>query len=188
MSVYTVGNNAAPSIIGYGGLLISALSGLSLLAGGPAILDVPGDRVIDFAAAVVSFFVSGAVLKSRDPTAAWLAASMLVVMIVYAGLNVNMNQAGNMLKAAQNAATYGARSASYAVAHTATTGQQPRQQWATVGNNPGNSKQWVATRELTPQESAACDQQPTPEWRNKPQGIRNCTRQANGRRYIWKWQ
>ncbi len=184
MSIYTVGNSAAPSLIGYGGLLISALSGLSLIAGGPAILDVPGDRVIDFAAAVVSFFVSGAVLKSRDPVAAWLALGMLTVMVVYAGLNINMNQASNMLSAAKNAATHAGRAASTAVTQTVTSGQPRQQQWATLGN----TKKWVAIRELTAAEIAACDKKPSPEWRNQPQGIRNCTRQADGKRYVWRWQ
>lgn len=184
MSIYSVGNSAAPSLIGYTGLALSAMSGLSLISGGPAILDVPGDRVIDFAAAVVSFLTAGAILKSRDPVAGWLGGGILVVMVVYAGLNINMDQASNMLHAAKNAAQSGARAATTAVAHQATQGQYQQQQWATVGS----AKKWVALRELKPHESVACDAPNPADWVNKPQGIRNCTKQANGKRYVWRWQ
>lgn len=184
MSIYSVGNSAAPSMVGYGGLALSVMSGLSLVAGGPAILDVPGDRVIDFAISVASFFTAGAILKSRDPTAAWLGGALLAVMVIYAGLNINLNQAGSMLSAAKNAATSGARAATYSVAN----GQPRQQQWATLGTTSINTKKWVALRELKPHESAACDAPNPATWVSKPQGVRNCTKQQNGKRYIWRWQ
>ncbi|WP_020396672.1 hypothetical protein [Thiolinea disciformis] len=190
MSVYSVSNSAMPSLIGYGGLAISALSALSLIAGGPAIIDLPGDNVIDFAAAGLTFVVAGAILKSREPVAAWLGAAMLTVMIMYAGLRVDTNQASNMLEAAKNAATSGAQAATQAVASASTTGNY-QQQLANFGNNPRQpsvNPTWVAVRPLTKAESNECDQIPAKAWVNTAAGQRNCTPATDGNRYVWRWQ
>lgn len=191
MSVYSVSNSAMPSLIGYSGLAISALSALSLIAGGPAIIDLPGDNVIDFAAAGLSFVVAGAILKSREPVAAWLGAGMLTVMIMYAGLRVDTTQAGNMLEAAKNAATSGAQAATQAVASASTTGNHQQQ----LGSFGGNYRQpssttptWVALRPLTKAEAIECDQLPAKAWVSTPAGQRNCTPATDGNRYVWRWQ
>ncbi len=172
MSFYNVGNSAMPSIVGYSALGLGVLSAGSLLVGGQPVINVPGNEVVDFAASILSFIGGGAILKSRDPTAAWMGAGVIAMALTYAGMQINTDQAGNMLNAAKHAATAGVNAASTTV--------------ATRTNNPATTQQprFVAIRELTPAESAECEAQL--EWTFTPAGKRNCAPATDGKRYVWK--
>ena len=111
MSIYSASNSAAPSLVGYIALLGGTLSAGSLLVGGNAIIDLPGNGVVDFAASAATAVIGGAILKSRDATAAWLGVGLIAMGLTYAGWNVDTDQAGRMLTAAKNAATAGATAA-----------------------------------------------------------------------------
>lgn len=129
MSIYSVGNSAVPSLVGYAALGIGTLSAGSLLVGGSPIINLPGNEVIDFAASALVALVGGAILKSRDSTAAWLGIGLLAMGLTYAGWNIDTNQAGRMLSAAKSAAVAGATSAAQEAAKGATPTTRKLNQW-----------------------------------------------------------
>lgn len=171
MSMYQAGNSAMPSIVGYGALGLGVLSAGSLLVGGQPVINVPGNEVVDFAASILAFIGGGAILKSRDPTAAWMGAGVIAMALTYAGMQIDTNQAGNMLSAAKNAATAGVSAASTTV---------------TTHNSNPSTPRYVAVRPLKPAEIAECEAKA--DWTTTQAGIRNCTPATDGNRYVWKVQ
>ena len=180
MSFVNASNSALPSVVGYGALGLGVLSAGSLLFGGLPIINVTGSEVADFAASVLTAISGSAILKSREPVAAWLGVGLVAVSLTYANVSVDTMQASRMLEAAKQAASSGVSTAS-------NQGLQVLEGnigGASTITRKGKAVEWVAVRPLTRQEIAGCEANQA--WTNTPQGRLNCSIASDGKRYVWR--
>ena len=177
MSFTYATNSALPSIVGYSALGLGVLSAGSLLFGGLPIINVSGGEVADFAASALTAIGGSAILKSREPVAAWMGLAVITMGLTYANVSVDTMQASRMLEAAKQAASSGVSTAS-------NSGLQVLE-----GNVSGTSThpKYTAVRPLNKAEIAECVAG-TQEWTQTPKGRLNCSIASDGKRYVWKVQ
>lgn len=176
MSFTYATNSALPSIVGYSALGLGVLSAGSLLFGGLPIINVPGAEVADFAASALTAIGGSAILKSREPVAAWMGLGVIVMGLAYANVSIDTMQASRMLEAAKQAASSGVSTAS-------NSGLQVLE-----GNVSGTSTpKYTPVRELNKSEVAECVAG-TQDWTKTPRGRLNCSIASDGKRYLWKVQ
>ncbi|MBK8454116.1 MAG: hypothetical protein WAQ53_07960 [Thiofilum sp.] len=181
MSFTYATNHALPSIVGYSAVALGVLSAGSLLFGGLPIINVSGGEVADFAISALTAIGGSAILKSREPVAAWMGIGVVVMAFAYANVNVDTMQASRMLEAAKQAAAKGASTAS-------NSGLQVLE--GNAGNQnaitkQGASVQWQAVRPLNQAEIAECIEA-SKDWTRTPQGRLNCSLATDGKRYVWR--
>jgi hypothetical protein len=177
MSFTYATNSALPSIVGYSALGLGVLSAGSLLFGGLPIINVSGGEVADFAASALTAIGGSAILKSREPVAAWMGLAVIVMGLTYANVSVDTMQASRMLEAAKQAASSGVSTAS-------DSGLQVLE--GNVSTSKTNPK-YIPVRPLNKAEIAECVAG-TESWTQTPKGRLNCSIASDGKRYVWKVQ
>ena len=181
MSFTHATNSALPSIVGYSALGLGVLSAGSLLFGGLPIINVSGGEVADFAASALAAIGGSAILKSREPVAAWMGLGIVAISLTYANVSVDTMQASRMLEAAQQAASSGVSTAS----HQGLQVLEGNAGSANAITKQGAAVQWQALRPLTKAEIAECIEA-SKDWTRTPQGRLNCSIATDGKRYVWR--
>lgn len=184
MSLIRATNSSMPNLVGLGLLVGGGASALSVMVGGNPILNFPGREVADFAFGAATGITGFYVLKEGSALAAWLAGALVAGAMIYAGLAVDTDQAGRMLKATVNAAKTGATSAADSVANDSPNGE------------------YRAIRQLHPAENAECEEVAVLEasvadtgkgvtlpkrleWTQSKAGKLNCSIASDGKRWVW---
>lgn len=180
MSFTYATNSALPSIVGYSALGLGVLSAGSLLFGGLPIINVPGAEVADFAASALTAIGGSAILKSREPVAAWMGLGVIVMGLAYAGVSVDTMQASRMLEAAKQAASSGVSTAS-------NSGLQVLEGNVSSTSTTSTTSRYVAVRPLNRAENAECEAG-IQDWTKTPRGRLNCSIATDGKRYVWRVQ
>ncbi|WP_020560539.1 hypothetical protein [Thiofilum flexile] len=178
MSLVHASNSALPSIVGYSALGLGVLSAGSLLFGGLPIINVQGSEVADFAASALAAIGGSAILKSREPVAAWMGLGIIALALTYANVSVDTLQASRMLEAAKQAATH-------SVGYSAAKNRYILEGNAGRGSTSTPVTPWQTVRPLNEAEIAECVAG-TQDWTRTPKGRLNCSLASDGKRYVWR--